>query len=91
MPTSPLGAMETVFDQPLYYLRLAVKERLDTGLYLLNLPEKFAGFSCYLADSSVPGTTDYEELSKMLLEDLAKTEANAFGEVAVPTRNGSGV
>jgi hypothetical protein len=78
MPTSPLKAMEAVFSDPLYYLRLAVRERHGTGLYLLTLPETFVGFSCYLDDASVPGTQEYTDLDAILRLELDRVERDAF-------------
>ena len=83
MPTSPMKAMEAVFFDPLYYLRIAAEERFDQGLYLLDMPEEFVGFACYLDDSSVPGTKDYEEFMEqgdLMLKALFSAEINAFGK-----------
>ena len=79
--TSPLAAMEELFGDPLYYLRAASEERFDEGLYLLELPKKFSGFSCYLPDASVPGTAEQkeaEELSREMLNELEEMESLAF-------------
>jgi hypothetical protein len=73
--TSPLAAIEMVYMDPLNYLRLAAEERYACGLYLLELPPKYAGFSCHLDDSDVPGTKEYveaQELGEKLLEKLLK-------------------
>lgn len=82
MPTSPIKAIETVFDDPLHYLRLASEERYDRGLYLLDLPERFAGFTCFMHDALVPGTQDYEEFmesSKLELREILESiETEAF-------------
>jgi hypothetical protein len=82
MPTSPLKAIEAVHADPLYYLRVAIEERHETGLYLMNMPPKLVGFSCYLDDASVPGTPSFEEkqreVEEMLRElDVFETEAFA--------------
>ncbi len=89
MPTSPIKAIEAVFDDPLHYLRLASEERFDMGLYLLDLPERFAGFTCYLNDTFVPGTAEYKEFmesSDLALRTLLESVENeAFLKVpAVP-------
>ena len=75
MPTSPLAAIETVFGDPLYYLRLAADERFKTGLYLLDLPPKLIGFSCFLEDAQVPGTKDHAARSRMVEEMMKELEA----------------
>ena len=72
MPTSPLSAMEAVYADPMFYLRVAAEERYETGLHLLNLPMKFVGFCCYLTDDQVPGTKAYEESLHELDQLLAE-------------------
>ncbi|MDD5240589.1 MAG: hypothetical protein PHG47_02585 [Sulfuricella sp.] len=68
LSTSPLQAIEQVSSDPLFYLRTAVKNLNETGLYLLNFPSpKWVGFSCYLDDFSVPGT-EVSDLLKQLFE-----------------------
>jgi hypothetical protein len=88
MPTSPLKAMESVFNDPLYYLRIAAEERLDSGLYMLGLPERFSGLLIHLDDHSVPGTKEYEELD--LLLELDRTETEAFTKKSTNLTNGKG-
>lgn len=81
MPTSPMAAMEAVHADPLFYLRVACEERFETGLYLLDLPPKLAGFACYMEDSRVPGTQAYEQMQKdiqAMLDELDDLEADAF-------------
>lgn len=81
MPTSPMKAMEAVHADPLFYLRVACEERFKTGLYLLDLPPKLAGFTCYMEESSVPGTIAYEEMQRKaqaLLDQLMDFESDAF-------------
>ncbi|NDU80278.1 MAG: hypothetical protein G3I11_02860 [Ferrovum sp.] len=63
-PTSPLGALEAVQGDPFFYLRTACEERHGMGLYLIDLPKKLAGFSCFLLDSEVPGTLEFEKQEK---------------------------
>ncbi len=81
MPTSPLQAIESVNSDPLFYLRVACAERHNTGLYLIELPLKLAGFACYLDDIEVPGTEAYAESqlnTDILLDELTNLEADAF-------------
>ena len=66
IPTSPLRAVEFIFSDPFFYLRLAAKERLDSGLYLLDLPDTFVGLTCYMEDKHIPGTAEYEEYQEDL-------------------------
>jgi hypothetical protein len=81
MPTSPMKAMEAVHADPLFYLRVACEERHKTGLYLLELPPKLAGFTCYMDESMVPGTKAYELMQReaqAMLDELIDLEADAF-------------
>jgi hypothetical protein len=82
MPTSPLLAMEEVHADPLFYIRTAIEERYETGLYLLDLPGGLVGFSCYLDDSSVPGTPAYEKAQEppTMLISLEAFEDNVFSD-----------
>ncbi len=93
MPTSPLQAMLEVHNDPLYYLREGAEERFKTGLYLIDLPPKLIGFTCYLDDAQVPGTEAYTqsqiEAETMLGELLVSFEADAFQkpEIAVGVKS----
>lgn len=81
MPASPMRAMETVHADPLFYLRVACEERHKMGLYLLHLPPKLAGFSCYFDESMVPGTEAHEQMQReaqAMLEELTDLETDAF-------------
>ncbi|MCX7144158.1 MAG: hypothetical protein NT123_24605 [Proteobacteria bacterium] len=81
MPTSPMKAMEAVHSDPLFYLRVAARERHGTGLYLIDLPPKLAGFACYLDESRVPGTEAYAQTQRdvqAMLDELINLEADAF-------------
>lgn len=87
MPTGPLNAIHALYADPLYYLRVAIEERYDTGLYLVALPPKLVGFSCYLEDKDVPGTASYAEIQRKaeeLLRELDDFEKDAFA-APVPT------
>ena len=66
MPTSPLQAVEFIFSDPFFYLRLAAEQWLDSGLYLLELPDNFVGLTCYMEDKHVPGTVEHEEYQEKL-------------------------
>ena len=81
MPTSPMKAIEAIHSDPLFYLRAACEERHRTGLYIIDLPPKLAGFSCYLDDSHVPGTEAYTQSqldTQAMLDELVNFEADAF-------------
>jgi metal-responsive CopG/Arc/MetJ family transcriptional regulator len=81
MPTSPLKAIESVHGDPLFYLRVACEARYETGLYLLDLPPKFAGFACYMDESMVPTTIAYEQMQRdtqAMLDELSIFETEAF-------------
>lgn len=79
MPTGPLQTIREVFDDPLFYLRVASKERHKTGLYLISLPFKLNGLACYLDDSMVPGTDAYAEMQEAFKE-LTSFELEVFGK-----------
>ena len=74
MPTSPLRALDAVYADPMYYIRIAAEERHQKGIYALDLPSTMFGFSCYLSDDFVPGTKDHakvlKEAQEWLLEEL---------------------
>lgn len=81
MPTSPMQAIEAVHADPLFYLRVACEERHKTGLYLLDLPPKLAGFTCYMDESMVPGTKAHEQMQRdtqAMLDELDSFEDDAF-------------
>jgi hypothetical protein len=81
MPTSPMRAIEAVHSDPLFYLRVAAEERHETGLYLIDLPPKLAGFACYLDESRIPGTEAYAQAQRdvqAMLDELVSLEADAF-------------
>ena len=81
MPTSPMQAIEAVHADPLFYLRVGCRERHETGLYLLDLPPKLAGFTCYMDESMVPGTKAYEQTQRdtqAMLDELDNFENDAF-------------
>lgn len=81
MPTSPMRALEAVHADPLFYLRVACEERHKTGLYLLDLPSKLAGFTCYMDESMVPGTKAHEQMQRdtqAMLDELSNFETGAF-------------
>jgi hypothetical protein len=77
LPTSPLGAIQSINGDPFFYLRVASFERLSMGLYLLELPEKFIGLTCYLEDRRIPGSDEYL-YEQSLLQELVELELEAF-------------
>lgn len=84
MACSPLKTIESVMTDPLYYLRIAADERFGKGLYELELPSGFIGFSCYIDDDLVPGTVAYNEqlkTSEALLKELLILESGSATEI----------
>ena len=80
MPTSPLRSIEAVLGDPMYYLRVAAQERWGEGLYSVWLGETYDGFSCYLDDENVPGTTKHKKASldaDLMLEELGAFESGS--------------
>jgi len=85
MPTSPMKAIEAVHGDPFYYLRTAIQQRYETGLYLIHFSPKLVGFECYLEDEYVPGTPSYEEEQKKadeVFRELDSFESDAFAKPA---------
>ena len=74
MPSSPLGAMEAVRDDPLFYIRAHVESSYELGIYRLPLPRKLDWAACYLADDEIPGTAAYRRQKKQDDELLALLE-----------------
>ncbi len=89
MPTAPLKAMGAVQSDPLHYLRIACEERHNTGLYLLDLPNKFTGMACWIDDRYVPGTSSYID-PNILLEELSALESDAFSNFTPPNASENG-
>lgn len=76
MPTSPMGAMEAVRDDPLYYLRSYIEQNGASGLYLVQLPKKLDWAACFIEDKDVPGTRAFK------LEERATAELYEIFETA---------
>jgi hypothetical protein len=81
-PVSPLRSLEDTFDDPLWYLHMAVEEIHQTNLYLLDFPlPKMAGFSCWLEDAQVPGTRSNQRHEREMAEitaSMTEFELDAF-------------
>jgi hypothetical protein len=76
---SPLRNIADTLNDPLFYLRAACEKQYGCGLYLLEFPVELMGFSCYLDDDRVPGTTSYSERIKetsILFGELDSFESN---------------
>lgn len=71
---SPLQYVSEALRDPFEMLRQSFErvERVDdvVGLYLLQLPEKYTGFTCFMEDKEVPGTEEYEKDQAELAELL---------------------
>ena len=93
MPTSPIRAMQAVLDDPFYYLRIGARERHDSGLYLLSLPQKLIGFTCFLDDAFVPGTDGHKAMQKeveRMIKEIDALESDAFAQPPVKTKKTKG-
>jgi len=82
-PSSPMRAISAVMSDPFYYLNFACEELLKTSIYLIHLPKKFVGFSCYLDDSWVPGTKENANLLSDFDDQLGALENEAFQKSVV--------
>lgn len=71
MPTSPLGAMEAVCDDPLFYVRAHVEDVHGCGIYRAPLPPSADWAACYLPDEQVPNTPANRRRLKEEAEFLA--------------------
>jgi len=63
MPSSPLKAMESVRDNPLFYVREHVQHLHGCGLYRVALP--LPALHCYVEDECVSGTRAHRRVAKM--------------------------
>lgn len=71
MPTSPLGAMEAVRDDPFFYVRAHVEHIHGCGIYRAPLPRSVDWAACYLPDELVQNTTANRRRLKEEAEFLA--------------------
>jgi hypothetical protein len=54
MSVSPMGAMQEIQADPLFYIRNHVQERHGRGLYNVRLPPNLDWAACFLDESDVP-------------------------------------
>lgn len=71
MPTSPLGAMGAVRDDPLFYVRAHVEDIHGCSIYRAPLPSSADWAACYLPDEVVPNTPANRRRLKEEAEFLA--------------------
>ena len=64
MPASPLGAMEAVRDDPLFYVRSHLRHVHGCGVYRVDLPKDLNWAACYLEDEYVEGTRAFRKQQK---------------------------
>lgn len=83
MPASPLGAMEAVRDDPLYYVRNHVEDIHKCGIHRVPLMRGAEWAACYLEDELVPSTRAFKkqqrdwDLSLSLLDSPANARKPA--------------
>lgn len=90
MPVGPVRALVETMADPFYYMRSACETKHKCGLYALALPEQLHGFSCFLPDEAVPGTSANKRLGRdtdRMLEELAEFESN-LGKLPVFKKGG---
>lgn len=70
IPTSPLKWLAQVLANPFRYLREELSRTLEGGekLYLIPMPKKLLGFTCYVEGSLLPGTVSYRQIEKELIK-----------------------
>lgn len=68
IPMSPFKWLSQVLADPFRYLReeLSHVNGDKTELYLVPLPEKLLGFTCYSEDEFIPGTDLHEQINNEL-------------------------
>lgn len=64
MPASPLGAMEAVRDDPLFYVRSHVPAGWECGVYRVQLPRSLDWAACYLEDELILGSRAHRKKQK---------------------------
>jgi len=86
-PVSPLSTLEETFDDPLWYLHMAARERHETSLSLLDFPSpKMDGFACWIDDSAIAGTRA-NRLRQCELDALARSLEEFELEAFTPARS----
>lgn len=82
IPVSPIEWLTQVLADPFRYLReVRVNAVAEQGggreeqeeaakLYLIPMPEKLFGFTCYAEDSALPGTNLYKEMEEELNKEM---------------------
>ncbi len=72
IPMSPLKWLAQVLADPFRYLREELSRTTEEGakLYLMPMPEKLLGFTCYAEDSFLPGTDIYKRIDEELNEAM---------------------
>lgn len=81
LPLSPIGAIQEILSDPLFYVKEAFKLIHDESIFLYSFNNlKFKGinnecFSCYLDDFQVPGTSAHEDL-----QDIERLLGSLFTE-----------
>lgn len=88
MPSSPLGAMEAVRDDPLFYIRNHLHHVHECGVYRVQLPREVSWAACYLEDEFVEGTRAFRKQKKLTDAAFALLDLPA-GRSASPTRKTS--
>lgn len=73
--TRPLKGINTILEDPLFYLRTAIEYTSYKGIYTLSLPNKLTGMSCYLENRDIPGTKEFLE-HRTEMEDVAEMLKN---------------
>lgn len=74
IPMSPFKWLAQVLADPFRYLREELSRTTEEGakLYLMLMPEKLLGFTCYAEDSFLPGTDIYKRINEELLNEAVK-------------------
>lgn len=68
-PVSPLAWLKDVFSAPLVHLRNVLMEEYGS-VYLIPLPERFVGLTCYAEYQDLPGTDEYKRLEEEFMNSI---------------------
>lgn len=61
LPSAPLRAMKSLYDDPLYYLRTFLHQTEQGGVYSADLGIDQAWAACVIDDAVVPGTWQHKQ------------------------------
>lgn len=82
LPASPLRALESIRDDPLFYIREHLRQRHDLGVYTAELWPEIDWSACYLPPERVEGTGAYNKQQKIWAEFLDLPSAKSLSKTS---------